>query len=1250
MTNHEKFILNGLTFIVLLFTLFCFAQPSFSDNIEDIPIFPQIEPNDPDYNNEYFFYSFIPVNLTPRATDPDDAAGMSVDIAWEEFGIGREDVVIAYVEGGMNWFNSLEEIADKIYINMGELPELWCSDGLGGTKTGWPACDNGDDWFNAPDFKDMVMDKVGADYDQNSNGILDAEDLILIYSNGIDEDENGYVDDISGWDFYHNRNNPAIYDTKYTHANGQMKQAAAITNNNVGGAGICPRCMLLPVKAGAEALDRTDDLAKAWLFAADAGADIIVSTTADLGYSTFIREAIDYITRKGVVIVEASNDFNSTDHQGGMFHANVLPGNGLVPDTQKLDSTTKTFRSRSCITSWGTQNMFSASNNGGTTSESTPTVGGVMAIIKSAAEDAYEDGLIDSPVSGFELIQVVRDTIEDVKNPDLNWAGKKGWDLQYGYGRPNVYKAISAIHMGRIPPVALIDSPRWFTLIDPTRDGVLQIEGRIKASRADNYTWELQIGAGPEPEEGDFIKIIDGNNQGGEDKFKKIQTEVNLDNLRSMYTSFYDSKFAISKTKELATTEQYTVTLRLQVTDNRGIMGEDRRSIFMHHDPSWQTGFPKPIGYSKEKPERPGGAGQACLVDLQGKGNLAIVFGDCDGYIHAIDGITGEELSGWPTHTLETHTIKTYDGVNPRYEPIFNTIGVGDLDHDGNLWVVATSSTGRTYVFDDKGELRVGWPRVLNRMGDIFNNLLNDPNYSHIPMGNFLRLPVQGATAPPVLFDLDLDGDLEIIQAGWDGYLHIFHSDGSYLFGWPKKVELPEQYLDPEGYDLINDQKIDSCPVIADLDGDGDWEIVVRTQYFYQNSKMNIEGISINGRVHVMAYHHDGRLMKGWPAEIASLAIAYGTAQEFITEGSNMPVAADVDGDGDDEVMVNPLFSSPHLIDGDASIKTQYLDKGSINLRLLKDVGTIMEILGKLIHDHPVGFTTTGAFGKFDGSLSYAQSGSGIMGVLRTLVTPGEAVWLKNYERAYDVLTGKPKNGFPSFFQGLNFLGAPVIADVTGDGKAEIIDAGDSSALHAYSAGGNQAEGFPKFTSGWVVWSPSIGDLDSDGDVEIVALTREGYLMVWDTPGLTEANNEWWHFHHDEWNSGRYGTDTRPPGVIRDVTVDSKARTVQFTAPGDDWYSGKPSQYYVTYLTGDTLNKNETISASVKAGDIETFGIPENITKVNIRAEDDAGNLGRLSVVNIPSYTPDTPDTPAGARVGSSGEDNGFCFISTTIQ
>ena len=118
--------------------------------------------------------------------------------------------------------------------------------------------------------------------DANGNGYIDPEDLIAAFSDCTDHDHNGYVNDISGWDFYDNQNDPATPDTTYDHSDGQM---GVLLHE-------CPKCMILPVKAGAEALDRTDDLAKAWLFSADAGASVVTSVTGELGYSSFMREAI----------------------------------------------------------------------------------------------------------------------------------------------------------------------------------------------------------------------------------------------------------------------------------------------------------------------------------------------------------------------------------------------------------------------------------------------------------------------------------------------------------------------------------------------------------------------------------------------------------------------------------------------------------------------------------------------------------------------------------------------------------------------------------------------------------------------------------------------------------------------------------------------------------------------------------------------------------------------------------------------
>src|SRR5579863_10143838 len=73
-------------------------------------------PNDPSYApaernplagltfnaEQWQLYDCIPQSA-PVATDPENASGMSLNKAWAAFGMGRSDVMVAYIEGGVNW-------------------------------------------------------------------------------------------------------------------------------------------------------------------------------------------------------------------------------------------------------------------------------------------------------------------------------------------------------------------------------------------------------------------------------------------------------------------------------------------------------------------------------------------------------------------------------------------------------------------------------------------------------------------------------------------------------------------------------------------------------------------------------------------------------------------------------------------------------------------------------------------------------------------------------------------------------------------------------------------------------------------------------------------------------------------------------------------------------------------------------------------------------------------------------------------
>jgi len=1161
--------------------------------------FPADPPNDPAYdpaeqggpatcattsadNEQHYLYSFIP-RCAINATDPEGAAGMSVDTAWRRYTTGSPDTVIAYIEGGINWQDEPEELANKVFLNRGELPR--------------PTTPKRDGALNARDYADTP--------DRNGNGLVDPEDIIVRFSDRSDDDDNGYVDDISGWDFYNDQNDPTTIDSKYDHANGQMRQAAAETNNGIGEAGVCPRCMVLPIKAGAEALDRTDDLAEAWNYAADMNVDVLVSVTADLGYSTFMRQTVERLWDRGVVMVEASNDFDSTDHQGGQFWPHVLPGNGLVANAHGVGTAPgaaavenpliTSFRARSGFTSWGTHNIFSAATQGGTTSEATPTVGGVMALVLDWGKRAAKRGLIERSLTNSEAIQVVRDTTSDISGP-TNWPSRPGFDLQFGYGRPNVAKAMAAISRGDVPPVAWFDSPRWYSLYDPMRTRSVPIAGHVDAPRTRGaFRWKLEFAPGAEPDEDAFETVSAGRSR------EALDGRLGELDLSRVPKSFWSAAFTLSKRKELETSEKYTVTLRIRVRDAKGRMGEERRTIAVHHDPALRKGFPKRIG--------PSGEAQPQLADLQGKGRLAMVFGDADGYVHAIDGRSGRELEGWPVHSLPTKVERGHRGVDPGYEPFINNVAVGPLSPRGRLSVVATSSTGRVYVWNRFGHLRRGWPRTLAKG-------VRKPEVPR-PRLPFTRLPIRGASAPPVLADLNQNGRLDIVQVGWDGRVHAFRENGGELEGYPFKVELPAGNQPAGGRIRVDDQKLDTPPAIADLDGDGSPEIVLRSQYTDALGS-GLQPLPVS---HLHAYHADGSVVDGWPINVQGLVSFVGSAQEFITEGAAAPVAADIDGDGDDEVAFAPaLFSPTSIFDGNGQqIRTLAPVSGPTLSLLAGNQQQLLDALqGNLPADTPVNFTTSGAFGRIGSSerVGYTEPGSGAASVAGALLLTGSGQPINSYVRAFDAGTGALLPGFPAKLQGLDFLGAPAIADVTGDGNAEVINGADSSAIGAYGEGGAQVGGFPHFQSGWMLWGPSIGDLTSSGRNDVVATTREGYLFAWRTKGRAGAgNDEWWAYRHDERNTATFGTDTRPPGAVRKPRVkrrDGRIR-LSFRVPGDDWYAGRATVLGVRYIDIEgrripTTKRKRRVKVDVAGGERMSLTLLPRTKRVVIRVRDEARN------------------------------------------
>ena len=115
---------------------------------------------------------------------------------------------------------------------------------------------------------------------------------------------------------------------------------------------------------------------------------------------------------------------------------------------------------------------------------------------------------------------------------------------------------------------------------------------------------------------------------------------------------------------------------------------------------------------------------------------------------------------------------------------------------------------------------------------------------------------------------------------------------------------------------------------------------------------------------------------------------------------------------------------------------------------------------------------------------------------------------------------------------------------------------------------------------------------------------------------------------HDEWSTGAYGVDSRPPGTPTQLSVTRSGRsaTLSFTAPGDDWLCGKATRYRIVKSTGAINHPADgevvgEFDADATSGQTETRTVAEigqKTTRVAVLYQDDAGNWGRLASAAVP--------------------------------
>ncbi|MFO0816527.1 MAG: S8 family serine peptidase [Pirellulales bacterium] len=282
---------------------------------------------------------------------------------------------VAYYGGSGEW-----------NVNAINAPESWAA-GYDGDGVVVAVIDTGVTW-NHPDLSTQIwvnMDEVAG--------------------NGIDDDRNGYVDDIRGWDFVGRDADPSDGNGHGTHVAGIIAADA----DGQGATGVAPGAKIMPVRVlGNDGSGSDANVAAGIRYAANNGADII-NLSLGGAYSNSILSAIQYAQQRNVlVVVAAGNESASTPSYPARYSATLA--NVISVGAHSSSNSLASFSNR-VGTSNAVQvdapgvNIVSSMPNGRTasmsgTSMAAPHVAGLAALALSANSNLSASQLRSIIVSG----------------------------------------------------------------------------------------------------------------------------------------------------------------------------------------------------------------------------------------------------------------------------------------------------------------------------------------------------------------------------------------------------------------------------------------------------------------------------------------------------------------------------------------------------------------------------------------------------------------------------------------------------------------------------------------------------------------------------------------------------------------------------------------------------------------------------------------------------------------------------------
>ncbi|MEZ5359060.1 MAG: S8 family serine peptidase [Candidatus Zixiibacteriota bacterium] len=957
----------------------------------------------------------------------------------------------------------------------------------------------------------LAVIDTGVDYDHPDLTDNIAFNLNEIPGNGIDDDHNGFVDDVVGWDFSGNHfdiynivgdNDPM--DDSVGHGTHVAGCAAAVIND-VGVAGYPGNIKILPVKIFPNAVQSVS--VPAILYAIEMGAKVINMSWGSPYEMDIVRTALVYARERGCLpVAAAGNSGNSvpnipaaldetftvggTNSRGylttfttyGPFIDIVAPARDIL--SLRADGTDLYDEIEPGLHIIDEKYIIA---NG--TSMASPIVAGAAAMLMSFNPTLDIDRISD----------VLRQSAKDITDPWNEGEYLPGYDTLSGWGRLDVAAAFDLLQA----PSAYIASP----VNQQIDSGIIDI--RIGVTGEYNGPSSLSIGEGKVPEEWTLLYETDATAAGGvyyswdsEGKIGYFTLKLETDNgfnlvvirvvngelvaitspapedileyLAPIYGTAYSSNFDslvlsyrnVDSTSRKRLMKQQAIYLNehfmdwpvgmltsgeyylyLDVYDGDTMLSD---TVHTFIDNNMKSGFP--ISFSGFTAISP------AVGDIDGDGIKEIVVGTSKGvYAYKPD---GSLLPGFPAHTdKDLRTIAAFD----------------DIDGDGLLDIIISGDNILTCL-NYRGETIPGWP----------NNASTGMTYVNFPIPVATRLYEESDS---VVLYMSRQGEVNAYRYSGDSYFYSLNG----LF----------TALDPNIFDTANTSGLATPFVtVADLEPDGELDVV------------SIYGAALDESGVYIWDSRNGLAQDGWD-----------TPQARNVSRVAGGMLADITGDGSLEIITAGTDSLNHLKIFITRADRQEVPGWPVELpdvyNWIGNAPICVDLDGDDYKEILIGYFN------WDIAHIYAFRHDGT-----------------------SYLDNPPYIPYGLFATVQNTIGHLIVADIDGDGQVNVITRGGHlfpfstgyEKVFAWNPDGTMTEGFPMITPTAPMGvypspiCPVIDDIDNDGFVDMIMCGSGDQLFVYgfDAP-YNASRMPWPKYMRDAKNSG-INPDRR---IITDVDDDT---------------------------------------------------------------------------------------------------------------